>query len=133
LPDNFSVQNGLKQGDALMPLLFNFSLEYTIRNVQENQLGLKLNWPHQLLVYAEDMYLLGDNIGTIRENRETLIDCSKEVAVEVNAEKTKYVLLSRHQNARKNHVIKIANKSFENVAQFRHFGKDSKKSKLRSG
>jgi hypothetical protein len=61
--------------------------------------GLKLNGTHQLLVYADDMNLLGDNIDTIKKNTGTLIDASKEVGIEVNTEKTKYMLLSRHQNA----------------------------------
>jgi hypothetical protein len=65
--------------------------------------------------------LLGDNTDTIKKNTETLIDTSKEVGLEVNAEKTKYMLLAHYQNAGKNYNIKIANRSFENVAQFKYF------------
>jgi hypothetical protein len=81
---------------------------------------MKLNGTHQLLVYADDVDLLGDNIDAIKINTETLIDASKEVGLTVNTEKTKYMLLSRHQNGGQNHDIKIANRCFENVAQFRY-------------
>jgi hypothetical protein len=64
---------------------------------------------------------VGCSHNTIKKNTQTLIDTSKEVGLEVNTEKTKYMLLSHHQNARINHDIKIGN-SFENVAQFRYFG-----------
>jgi hypothetical protein len=62
--------------------------------------------------------LLGDNIHTIKKDIETLIDVSEEVGLEVNAEKTKYILLSRHRNAEKYHDTNVANGSFENVALF---------------
>jgi hypothetical protein len=75
-----------------------------------------------MLVYADDVNLLGDNIVAIKTNRETLIDASKEVGLQVNAEKNMYMLLSHHQNARQNHDIKTANRSFENMAQFRYLG-----------
>jgi hypothetical protein len=84
----FSIQNGQKYGDALLPLLFNFALEYTIRKVQKNQVGVKLNRIHQLLAYA--------NVNQLGDNTETPTDASKVAGLEVNAEKTKYTLLSHH-------------------------------------
>jgi hypothetical protein len=69
---------------------------------------------HQLLVYADDANILGDNIDAIKK-KQLLIDASKEVGLEVNTEKTKYILLSCHQSAGQNHDLKIANGSFENV------------------
>jgi hypothetical protein len=119
LSDNFPIQNGLKQ-DVLSPLLCNFALEYAIREVQENEVGLKLNETHQLLVYAYYVNLLRDDIDTIKKGIEALIDASKAsgLLVEVNTEKVKHMLLSRHQNAGKDKHINIANRPFENVAKF---------------
>jgi hypothetical protein len=74
------------------------------------------------LAYADDMNLLGDNIDTIDKNTETLIDASKEVGLEVNIEKTKYMLVSRDQNAGQNLEIKIGNRPFENMSQFKYLG-----------
>jgi hypothetical protein len=78
--------------------------------VQENQVGLKLNGTHELLAYVDDVNLMRDNLYTIKKNTETLIDASKEAGLKINIEKTKYMLLSRHQNASQNRDIKIANR-----------------------
>jgi hypothetical protein len=66
--------------------------------------------------------LLGDNVATIKRNTESLIDVSKEIGPEVNVDKTKYMLLPRHQNVGQNLEIKIANRSFENVSHFKYLG-----------
>jgi sorting nexin-29 len=113
LSDKFSIENGLKQGDALSLLLFNFALEYAIRSVQENQEGLILNGTHQLLAYADDINIVGENIDTIQRNTKALLDVSKEVGLEVNPEKTRYMIVSRCQKAGQRQSIKMGNRSFE--------------------
>jgi hypothetical protein len=67
----FPIRNGLKQGDALSPFIFNFSLEYAIKRVQVNQDGLKLNGTHQLLTYADGVNILGGSVHTVKESAET--------------------------------------------------------------
>jgi hypothetical protein len=69
-------------------LPFNFALKYAIRRVQANQEGLKLNGTHQLLVYADDVNILGGSIHAIKKNKETLVVTSKQIGLEVNDEKT---------------------------------------------
>ena len=86
LSDNFPIQIGLKQGYPLSPVFFYFALEYSNRNIQENQVGMTVNGTHQLLVYIDNVNLLNGNIDTIKKT-QTLIDASKEVGLEVNREK----------------------------------------------
>jgi hypothetical protein len=72
------------------------------------------------MVYADDVNHLGDNTNTIKKNTEALTDASKEVGLQVNVEKAKYMLISHHQNSGQNHNVKIANRSFEDMAQFKY-------------
>jgi hypothetical protein len=64
----FPIRNGLKHGDVLTLLLFNFVLEYAIKRVQVNQDGLTLNGKHQLLAYANDVNILGGSVHIVKEN-----------------------------------------------------------------
>ena len=72
-------------------MLSNFALEYTIRRVQVNQNGLKLNGTYQLLVYA-DVNIMGRSVHTKKKNTEALVVASK-IGLEVNADKTKYMVM----------------------------------------
>ena len=103
LYDLFLVRNGLKQGNSLSPLLFNLALGYAISRVQVNQNGLKLIGTHQLLFYDDDISILGGNVHTIKKNAEALVVACKETGIEVNADKTKYLVLYRDKNAVRSH------------------------------
>jgi len=77
-------------------LLFNFALEHAIRRVQVNHDGLKLNGTFQLLVYADDVniHVLGGSVHTANENAEALVVASKKTGLEINADKTKHMVMS---------------------------------------
>ena len=88
-----------------------------------NQDGLKLNGANQLPVYANDVNILGGSIHTVKENTEALIVASKETGLEVNVDKTKYMVMSGDQNAGQSHSMKIDNSSIERVEYIKYLGK----------
>jgi hypothetical protein len=113
-------------------LLFNFAFEYTIRKVQEKQVELKLNGTNELLAHANDVNLLGDNIDNVKKNTETLIDFSKEIGLEINVQKTKYMLLS-HPECRSEPEHKNCKQIGGKCVTVQIFGDNSNKSKFDSG
>ena len=84
---------------------------------------LKLNGTHQLLVYAEDVNILGGSVHTVKENTECLVAATKEIGLEVNADKTKYMVMARDQNAGRSNSIKNDNSSIERVEAFKYLGR----------
>jgi hypothetical protein len=87
-----------------------FGLEYAISMVQENQEGRILNGTHKLLAYSDDVNIVAENIDTIQKNTKALLDASKEVGLEMNPEKTKYMLVSRCQKTGQRQSMKIGNR-----------------------
>ena len=121
LSDMFPIKNGLKQGNAFSPPLFNFVLEFAIRRVQINQDGVKLNGKHQLWLYADDVNILGGSVHTIKKNTEAVLVACTEIGLEVNVIKLSTCSCLEH-NAGRRHSIKIDNSSFERVEEFKYLG-----------
>ena len=99
--DMFPIQNGLKQGDALSPLLLDVALDYAVKWFQVNQKALKVNGKGQLLVYADDVYILSGNVvHTIKKNSDAVVVANNVNGVKVNADKIKCsMMMSGDQNA----------------------------------
>ena len=93
-----------------------------VQYIQVNQDGLKLNGTRQLLAYADDVNILGGSIHTLKENTEALVAATREIGLEVSADKTNYMVMSRDQNAGRIHSVRIDNSTFDRVEDFKYLG-----------
>ena len=103
-------------------MLINFALEHAIRRVRVNQDGLKPNGKHQLLTYADDVHILAGSMHTLKENAEALVAATRETGLEVSADNTKCMVMSRDQNAGRIQSVRIDNTTFERVEEFKYLG-----------
>jgi hypothetical protein len=83
---------------------------------------LELNLTHPLLVYADDFNLLGDSMNIIKEKTQSLLGASRDVGLEINAEKTKYMIMFHHLNSGQNQKMRRANELLKNMAKFKYLG-----------
>ena len=84
---------------------------------------MKLNGTHQLLAYADDVNILGGSIPTLKENAEALVAANREIGLEISADKTKNMVMSRDQNAGRNYSVRVNNSTFERVEEFIYLGR----------
>ena len=103
-------------------IILAIALEYAIRRVQVNQDGLKLNGTHQLLAYADDVNILGGSTHTLEEKAEALVVATWEIGLEVSADKTKYMVMSRDQNPGRIHSVRMDNSTFERMEEIKYLG-----------
>jgi len=83
---------------------------------------LKLHGTHQLLAYADDVNILGGSIHTLKENAEALVAATRETEMEVSADKTKYMDMSRDQKLGRIHSVRNDSSTFERVEEFKYLG-----------
>jgi len=100
------IKSRLKSGNACY---------HSVQNLLVGLDGLKLNGTHQLLAYADDVNILGGTIHTLKENAEALVAATREIELEVGADKTKYMVMIRDQNAGRIHSVRTDNSIFERV------------------
>jgi len=120
--DEFPVTTGLRQGDALLPALFNIALELVVRKVLIQAKGIKMNNNNELTVvaYADDIVLIAESEDDLRNTTSTLLNEGKEIGLKINESKTKYMILSR-----RNHNInylKVDDHKFKRVQSFKYLG-----------
>ena len=72
--------------------------------------------------HSDDVNILGRRGSTIKENKEALVVASKEIDLELIADKTKYLIMTRDQDTGRIHDIKIVDNTFESLEQFRYLG-----------
>lgn len=117
--NSFEVKTGLKQGDAFLPTLFNLALEKVIRSLPMRQ-GMEILCNSTLFAYANDIVIIGNTRQEVASKTGDLIKAAKPMGLEVNQDKTKYLVMTR--GARDNSDLVAENFTFQQVADFKYIG-----------
>ncbi|KAL4152688.1 hypothetical protein QTP88_000521 [Uroleucon formosanum] len=123
ISDEFEVKTGLRQGDALSPILFNIALEMVVRKTQKKYGGVNLEENRRqcgVLAYADDIIILGSDSQEVKAGTKELIINSKDIGLQINEGKTKYMVISRRENHEEN--LEVENYKFERVQNFKYLG-----------
>jgi hypothetical protein len=121
-----AVKTGLRQGDALSPILFNLILEKVIKQVKETNCnnGIVLgNSNINILVYADYIVILGDTEETVKQVCRKLIMMASKVGLEINDEKTEYMILScQDREYQQGQFMNVEGHVFKRVTHFKYLG-----------
>jgi hypothetical protein len=124
ISEDFSVETGLRQGDALSPTLFNIALESIVREVLDDVTGLRIGGGHQITLpaYADDIIIMGETEEDLKRSAEKLISKGKEIGLQVNEGKMKYLIVSRREQVQNSLIV--GGFTFERVTNFKYLGVD---------
>ncbi|KAJ0176515.1 hypothetical protein K1T71_007694 [Dendrolimus kikuchii] len=123
LSDEFEVITGLKQGDALSPMLFNLVLEHVLKRLLTLEPGLQLKSTHKVIGYVDDLALLGESREQVEQAAKILEEEAKKVGLKINHEKTEYLHMKRYRNIylpRQN--LHVGDVMYKGVAKFNYLG-----------
>jgi|UniRef100_A0A2S2QVD8 hypothetical protein len=117
------VTTGLRQGDALSPVLFNLVLEKVVREANVTGGFLLGQTTVSLLAYADDIVILGNNVEEVKSSCRKLMETVGKVSLQINDEKTEYIIVNRREvNYRQDEIMEVGNHSFKRVSYINYLG-----------
>ncbi|CAG9130045.1 unnamed protein product [Plutella xylostella] len=123
LTDEFAVVTGLKQGDALSPMLFNLALEHVLRGVLELDFGLQLNGKHKVVGYADDLAVLGKTAEEVRKAAKLLDTEAGKIGLRINRGKSEYLHMKRYKDkSGRRQDLHVGDVTYKGVSRFKYLG-----------